>query len=133
MEILPGTTTIHHTISLAWRVQNSTTTAPTIAKPYDLLAGAESPESYSWFYFKDAATPAIDANNDGDTNDAVDGTAFTPGEPYITVKTNAGIQTSGNTFSPTMSPDFIYFEADYGTASANITYTTTMILECFIQ
>jgi hypothetical protein len=129
-----GFSTSSAKLSLAWRIQDSTSPVPNAIAPYSLFDGGAG-EAFNWFYFKDKATPAIDVNGNGQVGDGVDGTPFTNGEDYIMIRKAEGIHVAqGNTYVPTISPDYIYFESNYGPAAAQESYqTNNLVLEFFFQ
>jgi hypothetical protein len=88
---------------------------------------------HNWLFFKDKNSPAIDTNNDGDVTDPTDLPAFSPGEAYVTPRRNGQIQPFDGQFFPALSPDYLYLEADFGTAGAQTPYKTGITLEYYIQ
>jgi hypothetical protein len=88
----------------------------------------------SWFYHEDASQVAVASLNAG---------AFTPGEDNITVENVNGIHfaqgngavggvNDANYGGGSHSPNYIYTEADFSTAAAPNTYSTTrLILEAY--
>ena len=130
IEALPGNTTTYRTLDMGWKIQDSTQPAPAAIQPYSSLDGTGD---FTWSFFKDLHSPAIDVNGNGTTTDPVDRPAFTPGEPYITVKSNAGIQTVSGSFFPSLNPDYLYIEADFTPAGAQTVYKANILLEYFIQ
>lgn len=130
LESLPGATTTQYTLTMGWKIQDSTAPTPGAVQPFSVLDHTGDP---TWLFFKDKASPAIDTNNNGTTTDPVDSPAFTPGMTYATVKTNSGIQTASGSFFPSLNPDYLFIESDFGTASAQTPYRANIILEYFIQ
>jgi hypothetical protein len=102
------------------------------------LSGSAGPDSFTWFYFKDHATPAIDSNGDNVFDGGIiDGTAFQNGEDYITIRKVDGIHvlqdpTNPNSYNtPDSNPAYLFFEADFGSAAAQTSYTTQITVDFF--
>lgn len=130
-----GISTTSVKLPLSWRVQDSSAPVPSAIAPYTLLTGG-SGQQFNWSYMKDRATPAIDADGNGQVADPVDGTAFQDGEEYVIVKDTRGIHSSQGPagFVPSFSPDYLYLQADFGLAAAQQTYqTNTISFEFYFQ
>ncbi len=116
LETLSGETTTHYKVLVAWRVVDSTGPTPGIGRPYDVNLGNENVNSPSWFYFQDRATAG-----------------FTDGMDYARIKSYQGLHTDQSHYFQTFSPDYIFFEADFGTAAAQTLYKTIFTLEFFFE
>lgn len=109
------------TLPLAWTVKDSSITAVTAANP----SNTSDPNSFQWLYLQDRATPTISAENS---------TAFVNGEPYATVKSNAGIHFGGGNaeFGGDNPPNNVFFEVNLSNAVTPRNYSTnTLTFEYF--
>lgn len=124
--LVDGTTTVY-TLPVAWAIRDALvggTTGPIVAEPND---SATNPESYQWHYLSDAGQVAIASLNVS---------AFANADPYITVVSPSGIHWGqGPTqFGAAASPNYIYFEAQFGSAQTPRTYSTNrLMLESYTQ
>ena len=108
-------------LALAWTVKDSSITVPAAANP----SNAADPNSFQWLYLQDRATPTIPSEN---------AAAFVNGEPYATVKSNAGIHFGGADaeFGGDNPPNNIFFEVNLGNAVTPRNYSTnTLTFEYF--
>lgn len=126
------------TLPLAWSIKDLVTQVPTPADPNN----AANPDSFQWFFFKDRNTPNIDLNNNGTFGDPGEPTQFVDGEDFITVRMNQnGTGAShfvqgdpGQGYFPTMSPEYLFLQANFFNAGAQSTYrTNTITFEFFVD
>lgn len=129
-----GQPTTMEKIPLAWRIQGSTVPVPNAIAPFTLREGGTG-EAFNWFFMKDKSSPAIDSDEDGDVGGVFDGTAFSNGEDYVTVMNNGGIHLAQGPggYVPDLATQFVYFQADFTSAAAQVTYTAPIYIEAFFE
>ena len=126
------------TLPLAWSIKAGTQTAlaaePTAAEPNNngLNGHPTDPNAFQWMYMEDARTPAIPASGTS---------AFSNGDPFITVRNNYGNHfVQGPESNPYVAtqfgaqdpPSYIYLEANFGVGLAQQTYqTNTLTVEFY--
>lgn len=131
-----GAATSSYRIEMAWRIQDSTVSAPIAIKPFALGETAAGPTAFNWFYFIDKGTPDIDFNNDGIISPPpADGEAFQNGADYIIARTPTTLHdTQGQSgYAAATFPDFIYVEANFDKAAAQTNYKGTIVVEFFLN
>lgn len=135
------------TLPMAWSIKSSTriveggtdATGVGAADPNTGLETAVYNNRFQWLYMMDKFnTDGIDNNGDGDVKDAVDAAPFTNALPYIVIRKANGIHfgQADSEFGalPNGRDAYVYFEANFATASSLQNYqTTTIRLEAFIQ
>jgi len=136
---LVNTQATSQTIPMAWSIKAGTQTAlaaaPPAAEPNNNGQNGHTtdPNAFQWLYMEDAATPAIPANGTS---------AFSNGDPFITVKNNYGnhyaqgpetIPYVPTQFGAQDSPNYIYLEANFGLAVAQTYQTSTITVEFYYQ
>jgi len=118
------------TLPMAWSItagtQSALAASPVPADPNNF---PPDPLAFPWVYMKDAATPDIPSENT---------TAFQNGELYVTLKNHTGIHygavdlSSDANFGASNSPNYIFFEANFGKALAQRNYqTNSLIIEFY--
>ncbi|MFN0118549.1 MAG: hypothetical protein ACKVQC_09700 [Elusimicrobiota bacterium] len=115
-----GQPTTSNKLNVAWSIKDSTSAIPSANSPYD-----NTPNSFQWLIMKDRQTPNIPDFGI---------TAFQDGSNDVVLRKALGSHTSqGNGFSGTLTPDYVYFEADFSMAFPQTLYRSNFILEFFIQ
>jgi len=116
---LVDTTTPTTKLPTAWSIK-ATLGAPVADNP-----NAGGPNSSQWLFHEDRAQVAVPSQS---------AAAFVDGDPYITVKNAIGIHFGQlvTEFGAAPSPNYIYTEANFGSAVTPRTYqTSTLRLEAF--
>jgi hypothetical protein len=120
-----GATTTSVVMPMAWSIKD------TLAAP-----GAEEPNRCAGealgcdrIYFKDHASPALDL--DSDSTDEIP--AFSNGESDVTVLKAAGLHSAQGPagFFPGLAPDYVFLQANFTAAAAQLNYVSTVALEFF--
>ncbi len=121
---LTGQTTTPYQINMAWSVKDTSATA-TMPIATDPNSGA--PNSFQWIFMKDRATPDIPSMNT---------VAFANGQDDVIVrKAVSGSHTSQGPagYTASVSPDYLFLEANFNSAAAQVRYLAHITFEFFLQ
>lgn len=112
-------------LSMAWAIKDTLVSGgPTAAEPNEWATNTNSPQ---WHYYEDASQVAIASLN---------ASAFVNGGPRVTILNTKGIHyaQADTEFGSAPSPNFLYFQADFGAAHSPATYQTNqLIVEAYAQ